>query len=155
MIYVRVKIFSEQMKRWALEKRSFTEHGSVSLSRIMLRSPQALVLLSAGLRSVLTWNCHCAGTRMCNSAPTTFPWTQQKCWLVNTQEHGKPEDALINVFNETEMSTPLCDAHTYTILKSCIWAFLQMITGQFVLVFNVFAGFDYTPHLSTSMTQLS
>ncbi|XP_049322708.1 uncharacterized protein LOC125782495 [Astyanax mexicanus] len=34
---------------------------------------------------------------------------RQSCWLVNTQEHCKREDALVNMFIETGMSTRLCD----------------------------------------------
>lgn len=32
------------------------------------------------------------------------------CWLVNTQEHHKREDALVNMFIDTGMSTRLCDS---------------------------------------------
>lgn len=35
------------------------------------------------------------------------------CWLVNTQEHRKREDALVNMFIETGMSTRLCDSTAF------------------------------------------
>lgn len=40
------------------------------------------------------------------------------CWLVNTQEHHKRDDTLINMFIETGLSTRLCDSVAFK--KFCI-----------------------------------
>ncbi len=39
-----------------------------------------------------------------------FHQRPNSCWLVNTQEHHKWEDALVNMFIVTGMMTRLCDS---------------------------------------------
>uniref|UniRef100_A0A3P9J2Q6 DUF659 domain-containing protein n=1 Tax=Oryzias latipes TaxID=8090 RepID=A0A3P9J2Q6_ORYLA len=42
-----------------------------------------------------------------------FDRRPNSCWLVNTHEHQKREDALVNVFIETGMSTRLCESNAF------------------------------------------
>lgn len=47
------------------------------------------------------------------------------CWLVNTQEHHKWENALVNMFIETGISTRLCDSIAFKTF--CFtWAKIQI-----------------------------